>query len=147
MSFFFPQPAPASIEQVEEAAEETVAAVAEDAVSVETNKTFELVVDKEIEATEVLPEEENDEGFEVVEENSLIEVNNLHQETTSEVHPEILSSKEKSPGPDDVEETQEESHTKIECIGSLEDNNVNLLREEDPTVKTPEPMKAPTPEA
>ena len=53
MSFFFPQPAPASIEQVEEAAqdgdateeavEETVAAVAEDAVSVETTKTVELV--------------------------------------------------------------------------------------------------------
>ena len=104
MSFFFPQPAPASIEQVEEAAqvgdateesvEETVAAVAEDAVSIETTKTVELVnmicflvytlvlislqvVDKDIEATEVLPEDENYEGFEVVEENSLIEVNHL----------------------------------------------------------------------
>ena len=53
MSFFRPQPAPASIEQVveaaqegdatEEAVEDTVAAVAEEAVSIEDTKTVELV--------------------------------------------------------------------------------------------------------
>ena len=53
VSYFFPQPAPASIEQVEEAkqegdatevaVEETVAAVVEEAVSIEDTKTVELV--------------------------------------------------------------------------------------------------------
>ena len=77
MSFFFPKPAPGSIEQVEkdkqegdateEAVEGTVAAVAQDAnISKQTSKTVEFV--KMIYFREVVPEEQNDKDFEVVEE-------------------------------------------------------------------------------
>jgi len=118
ISYFFPQPAPPSIEQVEEvvidekAKEETldaaVAAEIEDAV-VEETKTADPVVEKGIE-----PEIQTDEGFEVVEEVALSEVNNINSIT--EATSEIIANKEESPGPafiDDKEAQLEEKADKL----------------------------------
>jgi len=120
LSYFFPQPAPASIEQVEEVVqeektkeeiiEETVADAVEDVAVVEDVKTADMVVDKEIEA-----EVNNDEGFEVVEEATLSEISNSQQNTLAEEEPEISEPKVESPGPaftDDIQ-TKLESKTDV----------------------------------
>jgi len=111
LSYFFPQPAPASIEQVEEEIiEETVADAVEDVALVEDVKTADMVVDKEIEA-----EVNNDEGFEVVEEATLSEISNSQQNTLAEEEPEISEPKVESPGPaftDDIQ-TKLESKTDV----------------------------------
>jgi len=120
LSYFFPQPAPASIEQVEEVVqeektkeeiiEETVADAVEDVAVVEDLKTADVVVDKEIEA-----EVNNDEGFEVVEEATLSEISNSQHNTLAEEEPEISEPKVESPGlafTDDIQ-TKLESQTDV----------------------------------
>jgi len=128
LSYFFPQPAPASIEQVEEVVqeektkeeiiEETVADAVEDVAVVEDVKTADMVVDKEIEA-----EVNNDEGFEVVEEATLSEISNSQQNTLAEEEPEISEPKMESPGPaftDDIQ-TKLESKTDVAQQPSKDD--------------------------
>jgi len=117
LSYFFPQPAPASIEQVEEVAkkkktkeeivEETVAEAVEDVAVVEDVKTADLVVDKEIEA-----DANNDDGFEVVEEASLSEISSSQKNTLAE--PEISAPKEESPGPVFTEEIESKLESKTD---------------------------------
>jgi len=134
LSYFFPQPAPASIEQVEEVVkeektkkeiiEETVAEAVEDVAVVEDVKTADMVVDKEIEA-----EVNNDEGFEVVEEATLSEISNSQKNTLAEEEHEISGPKVISPGPaftDDME-TKLESKTEV---AQLPSNDEELKEDE-----------------
>jgi len=105
ISYFFPQPAPASIEQVEEAVQdekiteeipkETVSAKIEDAPVVEEMKSSDLEVEKEIE-----PETPTDDGFEVVEDSALIsEISNNQQNSVPQAEPENSATKDESPVP------------------------------------------------
>jgi len=104
ISYFFPQPAPASIEQVEEAVQdekitedilkETVSAKIEDAPVVEEMKCSDLEVEKEIE-----PETPTDDGFEVVEDSALSEISNNQQNSVHQAEPENSSTKDESPVP------------------------------------------------
>jgi len=145
VSYFFPQPAPASIEQVQEvvqdekktveAIEEPVAAIVEEVAVVDDIVTAEAVeepvaavteavaVVDDIKSTELVVDKEikeevqTDEGFEVVEESALSEVTNTHQSTHNEAQPESFSSKEESPGPavTDADETEKEAQADNEA--------------------------------
>jgi len=81
LSFFFPQPEPPSIEQVEEVVEEkTIEQEIKDADVVENTKSADLVIEKEIEPDDRI---HTDEGFEVVEGATLSEISNTHHNTVT----------------------------------------------------------------
>jgi len=110
LSYFFPQPAPPSIEKVEEIVqdekiteeipEKTVAAKIEDAPVVEELKSSDLVVEKEIE-----PETPTDEGFEVVEDTSLREISN----SVTQAEPENTTNDKETPLENETDTTPEPS--------------------------------------
>merc|ERR1711970_58861 len=114
ISYFFPQPAPPSIEKVEEVVqdenitekvpEKTVAPKLEDAPVVEELNSSDLVPEKEIE-----PETPTDEGFEVVENTSLSEISN----SVTQAEPENNTTKDETPVPafNNDKETSVENET------------------------------------
>jgi len=146
ISYFFPQPAPPSIEQVEkgvqddktteETLEDAVAAEIEDAV-VEETKAADLVVEEGIE-----PEIKSDEGFEVVEDVTLSEVNNI--KSITEINSEIVGNKEENPGPAFTDDKEARLEEKAEKSPELE---VDVETDELATVKneTVETVESSTP--
>jgi len=87
LSFFFPQPEPPCIDQVEEVVEEkieeTIAEELKDTVAAEHTKSADLVVENDIEPIDLV---HTDEGFEVVEGAALSKIRNTqhHKVTDSE---------------------------------------------------------------
>jgi len=142
LSYFFPQPAPPSIEKVEEVVqdekiteeipEKTVAAKIEDAPVVEELKSSDLVVEKDIE-----PETPTDEGFEVVENTTLSEISNIQQNSVTQAEPEIATD-DKSPVPafNNDKETPLENKTDTTLESSVKvvqiDEHLDVLAVDDP---------------
>jgi len=142
LSYFFPQPAPPSIEKVEEIVqdekiteeipEKTVAAKIEDAPVVEELKSSDLVVEKDIE-----PETPTDEGFEVVENTTLSEISNIQQNSVTQAEPEIATD-DKSPVPafNNDKETPLENKTDTTLESSVKvvqiDEHLDVLAVDDP---------------
>jgi len=91
LSFFFPQPEPPCIEQVEEVVEEkieeTIAEEFKDAVVVEDTKSADLVVENDIAHVHT------DEGFEVVEGAALSEISNTQHHKVTDSEPESIADK------------------------------------------------------
>eukprot|EP00092_Neocalanus_flemingeri_P090637 GFUD01114808.1.p2 GENE.GFUD01114808.1~~GFUD01114808.1.p2 ORF type:complete len:324 (-),score=136.29 GFUD01114808.1:226-1197(-) len=120
LSYFFPQPAPAGIEQVVEEVTEDVAAIKE-ATEVPVVPTTEVVgmivdakiedsVEKDFEFVEEVAEKTN-EGFEFVKEDKLENVSNVLDEGKHDLQEEIISNKVAS-----LEATE------VEIIGSVKDS-------------------------
>jgi len=142
LSYFFPQPAPPSIEKVEEIVqdekiteeipEKTVAAKVEDAPVVEELPSSDLVVEKDIE-----PETPTDEGFEVVENTTLSEISNIQQNSVTQAEPEIATD-DKSPVPEfnNDKETPLETKTDTTLEPSVKvmqiDEHLDVLAVDDP---------------
>jgi len=142
LSYFFPQPAPPSIEKVEEVVqdekiteevpEKTVAAKIEDAPVVDELKSSDLVVEKDIE-----PETPTDEGFEVVENTTLSEISNIQQNSVTQAEPEIATD-DKSPVPafNNDKETPLENKTDTTLETSVKvvqiDEHLDVLAVDDP---------------
>eukprot|EP00092_Neocalanus_flemingeri_P090640 GFUD01114811.1.p1 GENE.GFUD01114811.1~~GFUD01114811.1.p1 ORF type:complete len:374 (-),score=151.20 GFUD01114811.1:68-1189(-) len=139
LSYFFPQPAPAGIEQVVEEVTEDVAAIKE-ATEVPVVPTTEVVgmivdakiedsVEKDFEFVEEVAEKTN-EGFEFVKEDKLENVSNVLDEGKHDLQEEIISNKVAS-----LEATE------VEIIGSVKDSE-----EEAQISVTPETVRDEAPE-
>jgi len=155
LSFFFPQPDPPSIEQVEEVreekSEETIAEEIKDAVNGEDTKSANMVDEKDIEPEEHI---HTDEGFEVVEEATLSQMGNNQHDKVTDLEPESNATN-KNPVPpfkDDTElegpccdltlepnideieikmvenalRVESNSPAGVEEIGSIQDENVKI---------------------
>eukprot|EP00092_Neocalanus_flemingeri_P093852 GFUD01119320.1.p1 GENE.GFUD01119320.1~~GFUD01119320.1.p1 ORF type:complete len:362 (-),score=139.65 GFUD01119320.1:125-1183(-) len=134
LSYFFPQPAPAGIEQVVEEVREDVAARKE-ATEVPVVPTTEVVgmmvdaktedmVERDFEFVEEVAEKTN-EGFEYVKEDKLENVSNVLNEGKHDLQEEFISNKVAS-----LEATE------VEIIGSVKDSDEGVQR-----AVTPEPIK------
>eukprot|EP00092_Neocalanus_flemingeri_P058221 GFUD01069339.1.p2 GENE.GFUD01069339.1~~GFUD01069339.1.p2 ORF type:complete len:343 (+),score=130.40 GFUD01069339.1:49-1077(+) len=134
ISYFFPQPAPAGIEQVVEEVTKDVAARKE-ATEVPVVPTTEVVgmivdaktedsVEKDFEFVEEVAEKTT-EGFEFVEEDKLENVSNVLNAGKHDLHEEIISNKVAS-----LETTE------VEIIGSVKDSDEGVQR-----AVTPEPIR------
>jgi len=119
LSFFFPQPDPPSIEQVEEVgemkAEETIAKEIKDAVLIEDTKSADLVIERD---TEHEKNVHTDEGFEVVEEATLSEIKNTQHDKVTDSERESNATN-KNPVSPFIDETEFEGPC---CDLTLEPN-------------------------
>eukprot|EP00092_Neocalanus_flemingeri_P079396 GFUD01098916.1.p2 GENE.GFUD01098916.1~~GFUD01098916.1.p2 ORF type:complete len:303 (+),score=124.42 GFUD01098916.1:51-959(+) len=134
LSYFFPQPAPAGIEQVVEEVTEDVA-TRKEATEVPVVPTTEVVgmivdaktedsVERDFEFVEEVAEKTN-EGFEFVKEDKLENVSNVLNEGKHDLQEEIISNKVAS-----LEATE------VEIIGSVKDSDEGAQR-----AVTPEPIR------
>eukprot|EP00092_Neocalanus_flemingeri_P008449 GFUD01009105.1.p1 GENE.GFUD01009105.1~~GFUD01009105.1.p1 ORF type:complete len:387 (-),score=149.87 GFUD01009105.1:356-1516(-) len=140
LSYFFPQPAPAGIEQLVEEVREDVAARKEatEVPVVPTTEVVGMIVDAKIEESverdfEFVEEvaEKTNEGFEFVKEDKLENVSNVLNEGKHDLQEEIISNKVAS-----LEATE------VEIIGSVKDSE-----EEAQITVTPETVRDEAPEA
>jgi len=145
ISYFFPQPTPSIIEQVEEASEDDVSTSAVTNYTPE-RKTSELVFENEVEKAE----KNVDEGFEVVEKNQQIVDNDpvdLEYEQEETITPEleeapkpVTTIPEKSVFPESVE-------TEAEQLDTVESDQAMVLEPEKLEMIEPEKAVVPEPKA